>query len=200
MFPDIGSQDGLTAVGHRSVGIIGVDDLHAAVVVLHQPGPAGAEVASPLLVEPLFEVLKGTEGLADGIGQGPAGLTAPLGAHTVPVEGVVPDLGGLIEQPSRTGLLNDFLQGHILVFGAGNHAVELVHVGLMVLAMVELQGFGGDMGFQGVLGIGQIRQFKGHTGSLLYGIEKRIRTPKDRPCLPGRVARVGSFPYGLESV
>lgn len=55
-------------------------------------------------------------------------------------ERVVPGLGRIVEDRT-VGFLDDFLQGHRLVRRAGNQAVEIVHVGLEVFAVVVFKSF-----------------------------------------------------------
>ena len=49
------------------------------------------------------------ERLVDGLAQRTAGLAAAVGAQAVPVEGVVPDLRGIVEQ-AAVGRADDFLE------------------------------------------------------------------------------------------
>jgi hypothetical protein len=50
VFPHVDGQQGLVGGGQRRAGGAGVDDVHAAVGFLHQPGPARAEVADGALL------------------------------------------------------------------------------------------------------------------------------------------------------
>src|SRR6185437_8247893 len=87
----------LVAAGDRRGGVRRVDDREGAVRTLHQPGPAGAEVATGGRAVLLLELVERTKGLVDGIGELPARGTTPVGLHRVPVEGVVPRLRGVVE-------------------------------------------------------------------------------------------------------
>src|SRR5213075_1628598 len=61
MFPHVASQQRLVGAGQRGRSVGGVDDLDGAVSLLHQPGPAGTEVAHAGLGEFSLEVVEGTE-------------------------------------------------------------------------------------------------------------------------------------------
>ena len=161
VLPDIDGEQGLLAGGHGGAGVGGVHQLDGAVGILHQPGPAGAEIGGGGLGELLLELLEGAELGIDGRGQGTGGGTAAIGAQAVPVEGVVPDLGGVVEDPAG-GLHDDVLEGHGLELGPGDQVVEIGDVGLVVLAVVVLDGLLGDHGGKGVLRIRQGGQFMGH--------------------------------------
>jgi hypothetical protein len=92
-----GQQRGGPGFGQRAAGVGGVDDGQGAVGFLHQPGPAGTEVADGRLGERILELGEGAECLVDGIGQGAGRLATAVRGEAVPVEGVVPDLGGVVE-------------------------------------------------------------------------------------------------------
>src|SRR5690606_36619835 len=80
---------------------------------------------------------------------------------------VVPDLGSVVKNRTR-GRFDDLFKAFAFEFGAGNQGVQLVHIGLVVLAMVVIQGFGRNMGRQSVFGIGQSGEFKSHLTSPDY--------------------------------
>src|SRR3546814_17278924 len=54
------------------------------------------------------------------------------------------------------------------LLGTGDHLVEVVHIGLVVLAVVEVDGFAGNVRLQRRTVVGQGGQFEGH-GWLLEG-------------------------------
>ena len=76
------------------------------------------------------------------------------GAELGEVEVVVEDLTGIVED-AAFGLLHNFLQRHRLERRAGNELVEVVHVALEVLAVVEFEGLGADHGRQSVDFVGE---------------------------------------------
>ena len=96
------------------------------------------------------------------LGQRAGGLAAAVGAHAGEVEGVVPDLGGVVEDAAGRGVPDDFLEGHVLELGAGNQVVQVVHVGGVMLVVVEVQRLGRDVGLERVLGVRKFRQFVCH--------------------------------------
>ena len=70
-----------------------------------------------------------------------AGRAAAVRLHAVPEERVVPDLGGVVEHAGLIrfagGLLDDFLERKTRQRRAGGQFVQVVHVGLVMLAVVE---------------------------------------------------------------
>src|SRR5690606_24491125 len=78
-----------------------------------------------------------------------------------PEEGVVPDLSGVVEDATGRGLDDGF---QILAFelGARDQVVQVGHVGLVVLAVVILEGLGGNVRLEGVLFKRKRRQFESH--------------------------------------
>ena len=79
------------------------------------------------------------------------------------VQVVVQDLAGVVEDRLRfldsacgCARNDNLLQRHGLVLRAGDEFVEVVHIGLQVLAVVEGQGLLADEGRQGALRIGKV--------------------------------------------
>src|SRR5690606_21780924 len=89
--------------------------------------------------------------LVDGVGQCAAGGAAALRRQTGPEEGVVPDLGCVIENAALGGT-DDLDQVLVLELGAGDQLVEVGDIGLVVLAVVVIQRFGAHVRGQGVFG------------------------------------------------
>ena len=77
---------------------------------------------------------------------------------------MVPHLGGVVED-AAAGFLDDFFQAGVLELGALDQVVQVGDVGLMMLAVVKLQGFLGDGRGQGVQRVGQFGQFVFHVHS-----------------------------------
>ena len=158
VFPDVEGEEGAEAVGDGVVGAGVLADGQGAGGIGLEPDPAGAEEADALGDE-LF--LEGFEGAPLGFDLGDQGrFLHPFGirndrhrAELGEVEVVVQDLAGVVEDGAG-GLGHNFLQGHRLELGAGDEFVEVVHVGLQVLAVVEGQGAGADDGLEGVDRIG----------------------------------------------
>src|SRR3546814_18307208 len=72
------------------------------------------------------------------------------------------------------------------LLGTGDHLVEVVHIGLVVLAVVEVDGFAGNVRLQRRTVVGQGGQFDGHGwrleggGGLQYGAS--TPTPMETTC------------------
>src|SRR2546427_573608 len=101
VFPDVHGQQGLVFRGQGRASGAGVDDVHRTVGLLDQPGPARAEVAHGRLHEGFLEGGVAAPLLVDGVSQCAGGLAATVGGHAVPEEGVVPDLGCVVEDADR---------------------------------------------------------------------------------------------------
>ena len=73
---------------------------------------------------------------------------------------MVPDLSCIVENARLGGVPRRFLDDRFKVqpgeIGSFKQLVGVVHVGFVVLVVVELQGPGADVGFQSILRIGQI--------------------------------------------
>jgi hypothetical protein len=95
-----------------------------------------------------------------------AAASAPCGSpacrlHAVPEEAVVPDLGGVVEHRAG-GLPDDVLECRLGELGTRNQVVQVGGIGLMVLAVVELEGLLRDVRRQRIHGVRQGRQGVGH--------------------------------------
>jgi len=83
---------------------------------------------------------------------------------------VVPHLGGVVEHAGLAGVSghggDGVLQALALQLAAGHQVVEVGDVGVVVLAVVELEGLAGDVGLERVEVVGQRGQRVSHgTGS-----------------------------------
>mmetsp|Transcript_35346 Transcript_35346/g.76301 ORF Transcript_35346/g.76301 Transcript_35346/m.76301 type:complete len:248 (-) Transcript_35346:90-833(-) len=141
VLPDIHRQHrALCALGHA--GIASVHDLELRVGgVVHQPGPAGAEVAHRLVHEGSLEGIHTFEVLGQGSLQLGRHAARGIGLHGCEVEGVVEVLGRLVEEwpvTVRLGLHGDGLNGLALQL-VPQDLVQLCHIGVVVLRVVQLQ-------------------------------------------------------------
>ena len=79
---------------------------------------------------------------------------------------MVPHLGGVVEHASLLGVTghggDGVLDAFAVEIGAFHQLVEVVHVGSVVLAVVELQGLPGDMGLESIELVRQSREGVGH--------------------------------------
>ena len=82
---------------------------------------------------------------------------------------------------------------HRLELGARDHLVEVVHVGLVVLAVVEVDGLAGDVRLQGGAIVGQGGQFDGHGGLLGRGRGLQWTDSTPTPAAGPRTGGAGTF-------
>ena len=80
----------------RQVGVGGSGDLQL-IAVEHQPGPATTELGGACLFEFVLEGVEAAEIALDQLGQFALRHSATAGFHRVPIEGMVPDLRGVVE-------------------------------------------------------------------------------------------------------
>ncbi len=157
VFPHVDREQRLVGGGQRRAGGAHVDDVDAAIGLLHEPGPAGAEVADGRLLERFLERGVGAPLRVDRGGQRALGLPAAGRLHAVPEERVVPDLGGIVVDRAR-GLLDDLFQRQCFELGALLQVVELRHIGIVMLVVVVLQRFAAHVRSEGVMRVRQRRQ------------------------------------------
>src|SRR5690606_12479744 len=128
-------------------------------------------------VEGLFEGRHTAPLGIDGLGQLAGGFAAAVGRQAVPVERVVPDLCSVIEHAAGR-LLDDVFKRCGFQFGAGDEVVQVGDVRLMMLAVVELQGFCGDGGGQRIECVRKGRKLKSHVLSPSKKLVDREKTTK----------------------
>ena len=97
VFPDVAGHQCSLIGGQWRCGIAGIDNGDGTISILDQPGPARAEVVHGVVSELLLESFKRTECRVDGARQFASWLTATVRTQAVPVECMVPGLGGIIE-------------------------------------------------------------------------------------------------------
>src|SRR5579862_386100 len=155
VLPDVAGQERRLPVARGSIRIGRGHDLHRAGSILDEPGPAGSKELTGSLVELLLKVLQSTQALQCP-GNLPARLFA-LGRETVPEEIVIPDLGGIVEdRAARLG--HQLLERGILQLRAGDQLVQLVDVGLVMLAVVVIKSLTRHVRLERIARIGQLGQ------------------------------------------
>ena len=111
MLPHVAGQNRLTrSVSDRRHGVVAFDHLELVVRTLDEKGPPGSESCSGLGAELLLELIKRAKVTVDRFGNRTVRLAASIGGHGLPVEGVVPHLGRVVEHGTNGGRLDDFLQ------------------------------------------------------------------------------------------
>jgi len=156
----------------------------AAIRALHQPGPAGAEVAGGGFAELILELGHRAERLVDRVGELAGGFAATVRAHRVPVESVVPGLRGVVEDAAGR-LADDVLEFRVGELGAFDLLVEVGHIGLVVLAVVVLERLGGDVRLQCILFVRKRGKFDGH--ERLLGMLLREKMSAQQVAADGRL-------------
>ena len=143
MLPNIHSEDGSFTVHPWVLGIRGFGHLKLARAVSGQPSPSGTELSGTSCLECVLESIKRTEIAFDSIAEGSGRHSTLVGTHRLPEEGVVDHLGGVIEfrggLTAVPGLEHDLLDGELIEIGALDLTIEVVHIGGMMLAVVELE-------------------------------------------------------------
>ena len=160
MLPDIESQDRLEAAGDGVAGVGFLGDDEGATGGRGEPDPAGAEEAdalgdevgfegvdaAPLFFDLLFELTRRPfDGLRD----------RRLELREIQV--VVQNLTGVVED-GPIGLGDDLFQRQAFEGAAGKELVQVVHIGLQVLAVVEADGVGADDRCQRIGSVRELNQ------------------------------------------
>ena len=149
VFPNVDNHQGLQMFRQRRAGVGSRIDFKLTVKALHEPRPTGTEVVGCLGREVRHEALERTPLLDNGFQQRTGRLAAAIGGQALPVESVVVGLSSIVEDRALTRL-DDFTQGLGFVHRAFDETVEIVDVGLVMFAVVDLQRFLADGRGKGV--------------------------------------------------
>lgn len=168
VLPDVDGQEGAEAHREGVSGVMALPDGELPVLVRAEPHPPARKVPGGLVAEGLLEGLEGAKVPHDRVVElprGGRGFGVLGGAEAVPVEGVVPRLGGGVV--GALGHLlgpagDDAVEGALLVGGPGDNLVELGDVAPVVLVVVEVDDSLADVGLEGVLGVGKVLKNEAH--------------------------------------
>ncbi len=191
VLPDVEGKDGFEGFGDGVAGAGLLSDDEGAVSGGGKPDPAGAEEAGALGDE---VVLEGVEGapllldLRDEFGIVRFVWSSVIGRFELrEIEVVVQDLAGVVEDGAGRSLFDDLLKREVLVGRAGEELVEVVHIGLQMLAVVESDGAGADDGLECVGSVGKVDELEHEVGVCV----------KLRLCSPIWVARQKGMRWNL---
>ncbi len=81
VFPDIDAEQGFVCGSQRGAGSAGIDDVHRAVSLFHQPGPARTKVADSRGLKGFLELVKAAHSFSIAPSSKPPGLPPPLGVR-----------------------------------------------------------------------------------------------------------------------
>lgn len=151
MLPHVNAEDGHLAPNNR-VLVLGRHNREPRLLVLHQPSPPTPLDPQKRAVELLLERVEATPRLPDlrheRRGRLGLGVGGGAGGQVLPEEGVV-DVAAAVE---ADGGLEGDAAGDVARLGGGRlgleRVVEVRHVGVVVLAVVELHDLGRDAGLK----------------------------------------------------
>jgi hypothetical protein len=141
VLPDVAGEQGLLVVLHGQIGVGRRDDLELAGVA-DEPRPARAEAADGGVDEVFLELVVRAEVARDRLRQLARGRAAALGLHAVPEKGVVPDLGGVIEDGPLARAHDDLFEALVCFGLALEQALQLIDIRLVVFAVMKIERLG----------------------------------------------------------
>src|SRR5690606_23230965 len=147
MFPHVAAEKRSLAEAERVHAVLGLGDLEATVLVLHEPGPAGTELPRTGGGEVVLELLDRTKRPGDRLFQGTRHLLVLARPHHLPELVVVPVLAGVVEDARLRhgarliGAADDVLEALALPLGPGDELVAVVDIGLVMEIMMVFERF-----------------------------------------------------------
>ena len=155
MLPNIKGQQGLQAALNGIGGIRLLRDDEFAILVGREPHPAGTEERCAFLLKLLLESLERAEVPCDGLGNAAYRLVVCFGcSELAEVQLVVQNLSGII-QKTALRLLHDVYQWQVLKWRARQQCIQVVHISLQVLPIVEADSLLANHWFQRIFCIRQ---------------------------------------------
>lgn len=100
MFPDITGENGFQAALQRASGIAFLRDDKLSKGIQRKPGPTASEEGCGSLGEMFLESIESAKIPVDEVDQLSSRKSTTVRTEAVPVECVVPDLGGIVENPA----------------------------------------------------------------------------------------------------
>lgn len=150
VLPNVEGEQRLEALGDGVAGVAFLGDDEFAVRAEAEPDPAGAEEPGALGSEFLLEGLEAAELRVDELRDLADGGVAFAGrAELQEIHVVIEDLPGIIED-AAFGRADYLLEGLALERSAGDGRVQVVHIGLEMLSVVECYGLCADRGCKSV--------------------------------------------------
>ena len=160
MFPYVDAENGLQSVANRVACIGFLRNHEFTFAVTGKPYPTATEKTGAFLLELLLEGFERTKLCIDGFGQLTHGLAIFLRSGELrEVEIVVEDLSGVVED-GTFGVFNDFFEGFTFEATAREQVVEVRHIGVEVLAVVELHSGRANDGLESRGGVGEFNEFE----------------------------------------
>ena len=156
MFPHVEGEKGPETVRNGVIGAGVLGDGQFTVGVCLEPYPAAAEEANAFGFEVGLEGFEASP-LLDNLGKKGRFFAAlrMTRSELREVQLVIQDLAGVVEHATRFrvkhGMTDYLLQALSLQFCPGNELIQVVHIGLKVLAVVEREGFITDHRRQGLV-------------------------------------------------
>ena len=154
MLPYVEGEQGREARTEWIAAVGFLRDVQFAILVGREPGPSRAEEAGGGCCKFFLEVVEAAEVAADGVGQGTFRfVTGRRGGELEEVERVVQYLSGIVEHGAVGGSSHDFFERFAFESRTRHEVVQVVHIGLQMLPVVEVDSGLTDYRFQCVVGI-----------------------------------------------
>ena len=161
MLPNVDAQQRRIAVHQGAVLVGGAFDDELLVLVDAEPSPTAAETAGGRSAEVRLECIETAELRGDRLGQLAARLAALAGANRRPKLRVIGVSAAVVANrgPNVLGDLVDVLEQlfdwPIVPLGPFDGLVQIRHISLVMLIVMDFHRLGVDVRLKGIIGVGQ---------------------------------------------
>ena len=157
VLPYIEGEERLQALHDGVRGSLFLGDDQGTICVGREPDPARAKESHALGLEICHEGIETSPLLVNLCSEETCWCLSSLSSslELQEIQLMVEYLAGIVEYRTSRYLSNNVLKRHTLIVTARKELVQVVDIGLKVLAMMERQGLGTDHWLQGIASIGE---------------------------------------------
>ncbi len=150
VLPDIAREKRDFIGRERSVSIGSGDDLERSIWLFDKPCPSRTKSFERGFMECFLKSFKVSPFFGDFHQEFLGKSRDTEGREWFEIEGMIPDLGGIIEHSTGRRLTDDIFEGHFLELGTDYKFIQIIDIGLMVFPIVKLERFFRDMRHQSI--------------------------------------------------
>src|SRR6266566_2068755 len=156
MLPHVVTQDRIETV-RQGVILVGGGNDSEAIATQNKPGPAGAKALHASIIECSLERIERAKLGIDRLCQITARLTAPVGGHALPEQGMI-EMAAAVIADGRTNILRKLVKTTYDLFNrqrgklmALQRTIQIGDVRVVVLVMMQLHRLGIDVRLKRVI-------------------------------------------------
>lgn len=145
MLPYITGEERCWLSTHWSGRIGCWDNLEWSICIFNEPSPSRTECSKCYLVEFFLKRLDTPPGFDDPIAKISRMENIEYWSQRIKIKSMIPDLCSIVEYSSCWSSSDDIFKRKTLVLRSWNELVEIIHIGLMMFSMMEIDSLKRDI-------------------------------------------------------